>query len=605
MADGSSPRPAPTEEYGRRLTAARETAERATARADRFSNARLACLGLALLLGVLAFQGVVSGHLLWIVAGLFLVLVALHQQAVRLGFEAERRAKLYERGLDRIGDRWAGVGPTGERWRGDHELMADDLDLFGEGSLFQLLCTVRTQAGEQHLARWLVEGAPLDVVRARQEAVEELRPAVDLREDLAIVGDEVHGALDREGTLTWATADVRLAGRVLPWVVRVLGVVTTTLCMGWLFGPWPVLPFLVSAVLQFLLVLPWMRRVESVLDAADQPSRDLDLVARLLERFERASFSSSYLRDLESGLSSGGTAPSKAIARLTRLVDFVEARRNQIFLPLSWLLGLGTQLAFAIESWRAEFGHALVDWVDTLGTLEAVVALSAYAYEHPADPFPSLVDEGATFDGQALGHPLLPSAENVRNDVRLQAPSEGDPPQALLVSGSNMSGKSTLLRTVGINVVLALAGAPVRAGALRVSPLGVGASIRVNDSLREGESRFYAEIARLRRIVDLARERGPALFLLDEMLAWHQLPRSPHRRRGRDPFAPRRGRHRSGDDPRSGPGARSRTAGRACGTCTSKTSMEDGRMRFDYRMRPGVVTRSNAIELMRAVGLDV
>ena len=285
-------------------------------------------------------------------------------------------------------------------------------------------------------------------------------------------------------------------------------------------------------------------------------------------------------------------------------MDFVEARRNQIFLPLSWLLGLGTQLAFAIERWRAEYGEALVGWVDTLGTLEAVVALSGYAYEHPEDPFPDVLDEGAVFDSVGLGHPLLPAATNVRNDVSLVAPSTGEPPQALLVSGSNMSGKSTLLRSVGINVVLALAGAPVRATRLRVSRLRVGASIRVNDSLREGESRFYAEIARLRRIVDLARDAGPALFLLDEMLGGTN---SHDRRIGAEAVI-----------------ASLLDTG-AVGLVTThdlalaaiaerrpsmenvhfEDRMEDGRMRFDYRMRPGVVTRSNAIELMRAVGLEV
>lgn len=604
MGDTTSLDAAPRAEYERRLTRARSLGAESEARATRLSNLRLLLFLLAAVGVVLAARDTLPWHVLWLPAAAFAALVVLHQRAERGRFDAERRASIYERGLARIDDRWAGTGGTGEAWRPEGDLAAADLDLFGQGSLFQLLSTARTQAGEEHLAQWLVAGATPTIIRARQQAVEELRDALDLREDLAIVGSEVHGALDREGALAWATEGVRLRGRVVPWVVRVLGLLTTTLCMGWLFGPWPMLPFLIAAAGQFLVVAPWLRRVESVLAGADQPSRDLDLVSRLLRRFEGATFRSPYLRDLTDGLRTSGVEPSASIAQLTRLMDFVEARRNQIFLPLSWLLGLGTQLAFAIERWRGVHGDDLARWVDTLGTLEAVISLSAYAYEHPTDPFPEILDEGAVFDGQGIGHPLLPTKTNVRNDVHLAAPTPGAPPQALLVSGSNMSGKSTLLRSVGINVALAMAGAPVRATALRLTRLRIGASIRVNDSLRDGESRFYAEIARLRKVVDLARSHPPALFLLDEMLGGTN---SHDRRIGAEAVI------------------RSLLDAGAIGLVTThdlaladiatgtpsmenvhfEDRMEAGRMHFDYRMRPGVVTRSNAIPLMRAVGLDV
>src|SRR5207249_8722265 len=177
------------------------------------------------------------------------------------------------------------------------------------------------------------------------------------------------------------------------------------------------------------------------------------------------------------------------------------------------LLLWGTQFAFAIEQWRSQHGTAIGRWLDAIGELEALCSLSAYAYEHPDDPFAEIVESGTRVEGEDLRHPLLPAAQCVANTIRLDRDR-----QLLIISGSNMSGKSTLLRTVGVNAVLALAGAPVRARKLRISPLQVGASIRVLDSLQDGRSRFYAEITKLRQILDRTNGDRIVLFLIDELL---------------------------------------------------------------------------------------
>jgi DNA mismatch repair ATPase MutS len=226
--------------------------------------------------------------------------------------------------------------------------------------------------------------------------------------------------------------------------------------------------------------------------------------------------------------------------------------------------------------------------------------MAAYAYENPADPFPEVVAGEACFDGEGLGHPLLPAGQFVRNDLRLDGEL-----RVLVVSGSNMSGKSTFLRTVGINTVLALAGAPVRAKRLRLSPLAVGATLRIQDSLQEGRSRFFAEVLRVRQVVDLSRGPVPLLFLLDEIFAGTN---SHDRGHGADALI------------------RGLVAGGAIGLVTThdlslthiadrlgprganvhfEDHFEEGAMKFDYRLRPGVVQHSNALELMRAVGLEV
>src|SRR5262249_16943943 len=170
-------------------------------------------------------------------------------------------------------------------------------------------------------------------------------------------------------------------------------------------------------------------------------------------------------------------------------------------------------VALIAERWRLAHGPHVKEWLQAAGEIEALLSLASYSYEHPDDCVPEFVEGSGCLHMAGLGHPLVPAASGVRNEVAIC-----DQPRVLLVSGSNMSGKSTLLRAIGINVVLAMAGGPVRAFSMRLTPLQTGASIRINDSLQEGSSRFYAEITRLRQIVDCARRNPPLLFLLDELL---------------------------------------------------------------------------------------
>jgi DNA mismatch repair ATPase MutS len=278
-----------------------------------------------------------------------------------------------------------------------------------------------------------------------------------------------------------------------------------------------------------------------------------------------------------------------------------EWQHNLLFLIVSLPLMLGTHLAWAIESWRARHGRHIRAWLTAAGEFEALASLSAYRYEHPEDPFPHIATDGsARFDGDSLGHPLLPAARMVRNDLRL-----GDDTHLLVVSGSNMSGKSTMLRTVGINAVMALTGAPVRARALTLSPLVIGATLRIQDSLQEGRSRFYAEITRIRELADLAQGPLPLLFLLDELF---------HGTNSHDRLVGASGVLRSLLD--RGAIGLITTHDLALAAIADELApraanvhfddwFDGGEMRFDYRAKPGPVTRSNALALMRAVGLEV
>jgi DNA mismatch repair ATPase MutS len=245
-------------------------------------------------------------------------------------------------------------------------------------------------------------------------------------------------------------------------------------------------------------------------------------------------------------------------------------------------------------------GHNIAGWLNATAEIEALSSLAGYAYENPEDPFPEFSEQSPCFDARGLGHPMLPRAKCVRNDVTIAGET-----RAFVVSGSNMSGKSTLLRTVGINAVLAMAGAPVRAASLRLSPLALGASIRINDSLKEGTSRFYAEIMRLKQLVVIADGSVPLMFLLDELLHGTN---SHDRRIGAEAII--KGLVQKG----------------AIGLLTThdlalahivdalapqavnvhfEDHIENGRVLFDYHLREGIVRKSNALELMRSIGLEV
>jgi DNA mismatch repair ATPase MutS len=306
------------------------------------------------------------------------------------------------------------------------------------------------------------------------------------------------------------------------------------------------------------------------------------------------------LVEVRAALDVDGLAPSQQIARLNRLIDMLDARRNMIFAPLAALLLWPLQFAIAIERWRQSSGPAVARWLAAVGELEALSSLAGYSYEHPHDPFPELVEGEARFEAEGLGHPLIPESRSVRTDLQLSAEL-----CVLVVSGSNMSGKSTLLRTVGTNTVLALAGAPVRARRLCLSPLQVGASIRIQDSLQAGASRFYAEITRLRQIVELTDGELPVLFLLDEILHGTN---SHDRRIGAEGVV-------RGLVERGAIGlvtthdlALARIAEELAPRAANvhfEDHLEGGKISFDYLLRPGVVQRSNALELMRSVGLEV
>jgi len=567
----------------------------------RLSNARLFVFVVAVVQGFLAFG---TRHLdgVWLIPTvvLFVVLLVVHDRVIQARRVAERAAAFYERGLARLEDRWAGGGNTRRRDDTVSHPYAEDLDLFGEGSLFELLCGARTPAGEEKLAAWLLAPADAGTVRERQQAVAELRDRVDLREDLHLLGDDVRSQLDPAALIAWGARAGSAVAPVARWAAVAVTALSLAAAAAAVFTRVGIVPLLFALLVQMAVAFAMRGRVRAGIRAASGATRDLSLLAGLLSRLEVEHFSSPRLCALMEQLGSEGLPPSRRIARLRLLADLLEARQNQFFAPIGGLLMWGTHFGLAVESWRARFGPALARWVDAAAEIEALCSLAAYAYEHPDDPFPEIAGREGVFEGRELGHPLLPADRCVRNDVQL-----GGERRAYMVSGSNMSGKSTLLRTVGVATVMALAGAPVRAASLRLSSFAIGASIHVVDSLREGTSHFYAEIKRIRQVMDLTEDGRPVLFLLDEVLHGTN---SHDRRIGAEAVL-RSLLERGAIGLITTHDLALAEVADALAPTTCNVHFQDelleGRMHFDYRLWPGVVTRSNALELMRAVGLEV
>ncbi|HEY2416580.1 MAG TPA: hypothetical protein VGH84_01580, partial [Steroidobacteraceae bacterium] len=416
------------------------------------------------------------------------VLLVIHNRVDRLLRSAVRGVAYYERAIARLENRWIGAGSQGERFRDAHHVFSDDLDLFGRGSLFELLSTARTAMGERVLAGWLLEPGELQEVAARQEAVKELRSVVDLREDLALMGDEVRAALDDRRLGAWGSEPPVAFFPGARWIAAALAaaavVTATTVMLEWT----NLSPLLVVILAEILFGMATRNTTRQVVHNLGNAAQELQLIALLLERLESREFSAPALAALTGRLTIQGTSGTKQIHRLIAMVDRLEWARNLFFRPLAALLVWTPQFAMAIEKWRLTYGPHVAGWVSAVGEFEAISSLACFAYERPDASFPELTDSSEPlYQAERLTHALIPQGEAVPNDVAL-----GGAARLWIVSGSNMSGKSTLLRAVGLSVVLAWAGAPVTAGRLKLSRLCLGASMRTTDSVIDHRSRFYA-----------------------------------------------------------------------------------------------------------------
>lgn len=581
--------------------------EQQHARRRSYANLALAAVTVVLIVALLH-------HPLWLWFILLPVAVfasnAVRQDRASRRIELLKRSTLfYQRGLARLGDTWAGGGETGERFLDPLHPYARDLDIFGNGSLFELLSLARTRAGEETLAAWLLAPAVPDEARARQDAVREISTLLDLREKLSSLGESVRLGVQPQALCQWGEVNTAFASPSLRLLVSVLGALWLAGIACWIAFGWMTAALLLS-LLNFGFAWLLRSRFDAATSAVEAAAPDLALLAGVLLLLEQQQFHAPRLSALQRELAVGDIPPSSAIGRLQRLAGTLESRRNPIGRFLDVLTFWSAHVLFLTERWRKRYGSHIRAWLNAVGEFEALASLSGYAYEHPNDPFPEFVENGPFFEGRQIAHPLLPESRAVRNDLTLNLDA-----RLMILSGPNMAGKSTFIRSIGINVVLAQCGAPVRAQSLRLSPLAIGTSICILDSLQGGASRFYAEIVRVKLIFDLAARASlgtdagahplPVLFLLDELLSGT----NSHDRLDGTRFVVEslleRGAIGMVSTHDLALTAIPQTLGARAFNCHFEDHLENGHLVFDYKLKPGIVQTSNALELMRQIGLHV
>ncbi len=532
----------------------------------------------------------------------FVVLVLWHARVDTAKDLAEAAQRFHERGLARLDGKWQEQGATGEAFATPNHPYAGDLDLFGPSSLFRFLDVTETLMGSAHLASLLkgATGTFPNGVRERQEAVRDLAGRHAFREQLSATG-ALLGAdkPDPEPFLTWAGGAAPLeAGRAILLAAKVLPVLTVAALAGASHLPGGI--WIGFLLLQLAVTAPARGAVARIVSSVSSMEAGFSRYSEMLAGVEAEPFEAPSLVEYKKRLAASGASATHEMSRLGRILSFVGARENALFrLILGPLLLWDLNCAIALEAWRLRAGSHARTWLSTVGELEALSSLAALAHDHPEFAWPEL-SGSPRFVAKALGHPLIVSGKRVDNDVTLAGPES-----VLLVTGSNMSGKSTLLRAMGVNAVLALAGAPVCAQSLEIGDLRVATSMRVRDSLSEGVSHFYAELQRLKMVVDMARGERTVFFLLDEIL---------HGTNTRERLIGARA------------VVRNLVARRAMGAVSThdlamadletelpqavknvhfQEQVVEDKMTFDYKLREGVVQSSNALLLMKLVGLEV
>ena len=601
-------------------------------RADRISQLRLAAFVVALGSGLALGAG--WGPRPFLVAGVviggaaFVMLARWHRSVRRVASVAGVRRVVCEQGPLRIARNWGAIASQLPDDRIPDHAYANDLDITGHASIGRLLDVTSAGPGRRTLMSWLLDQtATVSELRERQAAVRELAPAAEWRETLT--AGAWTAAVSRRGDverfLTWAEQPAWLirrpailwASRVLPFLI-VPTALLAMLSALWTAGVYKAPTGPIIAIAAFAKATWWLpflagiwlsvaarRALGDGIRAAMSHLSGLSAYAEMLAHVEAASFGAPKMQALRARLATGRGA-SRELMRLGSIVRLAEARYSPMAHTALQLLGLWDfHVLVALERWQLASGSHARDWLAALGEAEAISALATLAYDNPDWVMPEFIEGPARIEARALGHPLLPPRSRVSNDTTV-----GPPGTFVLVTGSNMSGKSTLLRAIGTNVVLAQAGGPVCAASMRFTPVDVWTSIRIDDSLEAGVSLFMAELRRLKRIVDAARDPArtrPLLYLLDEML--HGTNTAERRIAARRVLtylleARAIGAVTTHDLTLAEDSSLDTSAQRVHFTEHFERGSDGMSMTFDYQLRPGLATSANALKLLAMIGLD-
>ncbi len=572
-------------------------------RSDRVSFLRLLAFITA---AALAGFGIYSGRSEYHLAALspavaFIFLVFHHMRLTEAIGYLSNMVTINDKGLQRLAWEWDSFPEKGDLYSGPDHPYSMDLNIFGRGSLFQHINATVTYGGEQALASLLSGQTDFASVSERQESTKELSVKLHWRQRFQAtgMGDESE-KVNPAGLLAWAKD--RQDRLKYPDFMMLLPPVTVFMFILYYFGSLPLqVPLLLLAV-QFIIVLITGKKIHKHFDATELAAGRLKQYAALLKCIEREPFDSSRLRRLQENLTGGTIPASRQVRKLAGIVELSQFRYTQpvVYFPVNILLLWDLFTYRKLAQWKLTSGTCVESWLDAISEFEVNSSLAGLAYENPNWAYPEVVPKPPAFRASAMGHPLIKPDNRVCNDVRM--PSSGT---ALIITGSNMSGKSTLLRTVGINLVLAYAGSPVCAAELETAFLPVYSKMTVVDDLARGVSTYYAELERIKTIVEAAGTGKPMIYLLDEILKGTN---------SRDRILGTRA------------VVRKLTRYPTLGMLTThdlelaaledenpdliknyhfEDQIENGKIRFDYKLKPGVSTSTNAIALMKIVGIDL
>ena len=565
---------------------------------------------------VITFLGGISGFLLLkdtnsgvavsILGGavvLFFIQIAVHERVLQRREHLRRQRIVNEMELDRAARRLDRFDAGTEYLDPEHPY-SGDLDLFGAGSLFQFVSRANTLLGKHRLADWLRFPAKLEEIRRRQTAVRELTPLLDWRQEFAARGlQAAESKAEPSAFLEWLDEPVFVVNRpALASLIRVTPLLAIgSILAGWLFASpaWLVAGFSI-VFLQILLNLRFGSAIRRCHAGTSRLAKLFAAYVRMFQIIEAQPFAEAKTRELRQTLFTSAKPASAWIHRVSNLVHNLDLRYGMMHFPIDSLLLWDLRAVLHLEEWKRDAGTHVGAWFGVLAELEALASLAGLAFDHPDWTMPSLEDEALLFDGEALGHPLIPAERMVRNDFALAGRG-----QIAIISGSNMAGKSTFLRSVGVNAVLALAGGPACARKLRVSGLELYTSMRTQDSLGASASLFYAELRRLKGTIDAVASGRPVFFLLDEILKGTN---SQDRHLGSDALMRQLQKH-------GGSGLiathdlelgrlEHELRGHVRNFCF-ESEAQDGRLYFDYRLREGLCTSMNAVRLMQSMGIEV
>ena len=561
----------------------------------------------------------IAGYLYWIqnyyiASAVFVVAAALFLYFIKMHQDAKYKYEFYvtmalvnERAIERLGGKWTDFEDKGEEFIDDDHRYSQDLDIFGQGSLFQWTNFATTFWGRERLAEILASPVnDKNQIYSRQETLEELAAKLDWRQKFLAEGLMASGKMhDPENLCSWAETsnDFYLKSYVIAGF-KILPVITISLFALSAFGIIsPYIP-VIAIVIQILLLWYRGRERTEVFEMAYKYRGNLRVYSKLFTTFENEAFKTEHLQNLQKGLKGkGGKDAHSQIMRLEGIVDAINNRNNLFYMAINILLLGDYQNLIKLEKWKHSSGANLRQWFKMLAEAEALSSLSNIRHDNPKWVFPTIVEDQPGLWTKGMGHPLITEGR-VCNDLTVESSQS-----LLIITGSNMSGKTTLLRSVGINMVLAYSGAPVCADAFRYSFMDVHTSMRTKDNLEKNLSSFYAELLRISNIIKAAeratKEGTQVLVLLDEIFKGTN---SVDRNTGAKMLLKKLRQEKvfglvSTHDLELGHMEHEENLG--IKNFNFQEHYKDGEISFDYTLRPGVSNTRNAIYLMKMVGIDL